>query len=192
MDPDGRDVVLSTDLTNKQRDFVVRNLARLHATPAGKRFLQRADRSKFIVTVGVARLPRRRIRGGTRVTGGVTRFGRGNVGDRIFLAAQSSDSPTAPPIRVLLDPSNLSDINFDPSVAFGHEFGGHLADLLNAAESNPLHEITGFDPNDESSSEAAEDLVKGKLPRKPSENDVKAVEKLLKPREEEKEIRKEE
>jgi hypothetical protein len=61
--------------------------------------------------------------------------------------------------------------------------GGHTADVLNAAEGNANQFIDGVNPKDESSSEAAEKAM-GKVPNQPSQEDVQAVEEMLKPNEE--------
>lgn len=57
----------------------------------------------------------------------------------------------------------------------------HTADAIKAAESNPNQFIDGVNPKDESSSEAAEKAL-GKVPNQPSQEDVQAVEEILKPR----------
>lgn len=104
-----------------------------------------------------------------------------------MLVAKSPDSPTAPPIQVIIDKVQSAEIGKDPARVFGHEFGGHAADVLNAAESNANQFIDGVNPNDETSSEAAEKAL-GKLPNNPSPEDVNAVEELLKPKNPKEEI----
>jgi RHS repeat-associated protein len=196
VDPDGMDVVLAAGLSQKDRSYVVQNLARLYATPAGRAMLQRADQSKFTVEVGTAKLGRTELTkalpgtvvfgGQIKVEGGKTRYGTATAEGHTILVAQSPDSPTAPPIQVLIDPAQSAEIGKDPAKVFAHEFGGHLADVLNAAESNPSQIIDGINPNSEISSKAAEKAI-GKVPGKPSAEDVRAVEELLKRKEKEKE-----
>lgn len=191
VDPDGMDVVLAAGLSSKDRAYVVQNLARMYATPAGRAMLERADRSRFTVTAGTGHLGRTDLSkappgtmvfgGQTKVEGGNTRYGTVTADGHKMLVAQSPDSPTAPPIQVIIDKNQSAEIGKDPATVFGHEFGGHTADVLNAAESNPNQFIDGVDPNDETSSEAAEKAL-GKLPKNASPEDIKAVEELLKPK----------
>ena len=91
-------------------------------------------------------------------------------------------SPSAPPSQVIIDKDQSAEIGKDPARVFAHEFGGHTADVLNTAEGNPNQFIDGVKPKDETSSEAAEKAL-GKVPNQPSEEDLKAVEQILKPKE---------
>ncbi|MEW5979727.1 MAG: RHS repeat-associated core domain-containing protein [Acidobacteriota bacterium] len=193
VDEDGKDVVLAANLSVKDRTYVVQNLARLYATSAGRAMLQRADQSKFTIEVGTGKLGRTELTkaspgtvvlgGQVHVTGGVTRYGNVTADGHKILVAQSPDSPTAPPIQVQIDKSQSAEIGKDPARVFAHEFGGHTADVLNAAESNPSQFIDGVNPKDETSSEAAEKAI-GKPPSKPTQEEVKAVEELLKKKKE--------
>jgi len=190
VDPDGMDVVLAANLSAKDRAYIVNNLARMYATPAGKAMLQRADASKFTITVGTGHLGRTDLTnappgtvvfgGQTKVEGGTTTYGVAQADGHKMLVAQSPDSPTAPPIQVTIDKSQAAEIGKDPATVFAHELGGHTADVLNAAESNPNQFIDSVNPKDESSSEAAEKAL-GKLPNQPSQQDVQAVEQIVKP-----------
>jgi hypothetical protein len=157
--------------------------------------LQRADQSNFTVTVGTGHLGRTDLTkappgtivfgGQTKVEGGNTRYGTVEVDGHKALVAKSPDSPTAPPIQVIIDKDQSAEIGKDPAKVFAHEFGGHTADVLNAADGNPSRFIDGVNPKDESSSEAAEKAL-GKVPNQPSPEDIQAVEELLKPKEPEK------
>ncbi len=60
---------------------------------------------------------------------------------------------------------------------------GHPPDVINGAEGNANQFIDGVNPNSETSSEAAERAL-GKVPNNPSPEVVKAVEELLKPKDE--------
>lgn len=189
VDADGMDVVLAASLSQKDRSYVVQNLARLYATPAGRVMLERADQSKFTIEVGTAKLGRTELAkappgtvvfgGQIKVEGGITRYGTATAEGHTILVGHSAASPTAPPIQVLIDPAQSAEIGKDPGKVFAHEVGGHLADAVKAAESNPNQFIDGVDPNSEVSSKAAEKAV-GKLPGKASPEDVRAVEELLK------------
>ncbi|HVP43830.1 MAG TPA: RHS repeat-associated core domain-containing protein, partial [Terriglobales bacterium] len=190
-DPDGMDVVLAAGLSAQDRAYVVNNLARMYATPAGKAMLLRADKSQFTITVGTGHLGRTDLTKappGTMVFGGQTKVEGGNTsvpytnyeGHRV-LAADNPNTAPGHPIEVTIDKSQAAEIGKDPAQVFAHELGGHTADVLNAAESNPATQfIDSVNPKDETSSEAAEKAL-GKLPDKPSEKGVKAVEQILKP-----------
>ena len=188
-DPDGMDVVLAAGLSDNDREYVVKHLARLYANPAGRAYLQRADESKFTVSVGQGHLGRTELTnaapgttvvfgGKVRLEGGLTKATTSEDGRQ--LVAQSPSSPGAPPIQVTIDKEQSGLMGKDPAKVFGHEFGGHLADLLNAAESNDAQFIDSIAPG-EKSSEAAEKGL-GKLPNEPSEKDVEGVKELLKPK----------
>jgi RHS repeat-associated protein len=193
IDPNGMDVVLAAGLSQSDRSYVVNNLARMYATPAGKGFLQRADQSKFTITVGTGHLGRTDLTkappgavvfgGQTKVEGGNTRYGTVTSDGHTQLVAKSPDSPTAPAIQVIIDKDQSAEIGKDPAKVFGHELGGHTADVLDAAEGNANQFIDSVNPKDETSSEAAEKAM-GKVPNQPSQEDVQAVEEILKPREE--------
>jgi len=82
LDPDGMDVVLAAGLSTKDRAYVVNNLARMYATPAGRGFLERADKSQFTITVGTGHLGRTDLTKappGTIVFGGQTHVEGGNT-----------------------------------------------------------------------------------------------------------------
>ncbi len=190
-DPDGMDVVLAAGLSSKDRAYVVNNLARMYATPAGRAFLQRADRSQFTITVGTGHLGRTDLTkappgtvvfgGQTQVEGGNTRVPSTTYEGHKVLAADNPNTTSGHPIEVIIDKSQAAEIGKDPAQVFAHELGGHTADVLNAAESNPATQfIDSVNPKDESSSEAAEKAL-GKLPKQPSQQDVQAVEQILKP-----------
>ncbi|HXO00272.1 MAG TPA: RHS repeat-associated core domain-containing protein [Candidatus Acidoferrales bacterium] len=191
VDPNGLDIVLAAGLSQSDRSYVVNNLARMYATPAGKAMLQKADQSKFTITVGTGHLGRTDLTkapagavvfgGQTKVEGGNTHYDVATSDGHTVLVAKSPDSPTASPIQVIIDKDQTSEIGKDPAKVFGHEFGGHTADVINAAEGNANQYIDGVNPKDESSSEAAEKAM-GKVPNQPSPDDVKAVEELLKPK----------
>jgi hypothetical protein len=161
----------------------------MYATPAGKAMLQRTDQSRFTITVGTGHLGRTDLTkappgtivwgGQTRVEGGNTRYGTVEIDGHKASVAKSPDSPTAPPIQVIIDKDQSAEIGKDPARVFAHEFGGHTADVLNTAEGNPNQFIDGVKPKDETSSEAAEKAL-GKVPNQPSEEDLKAVEQILK------------
>lgn len=121
--------------------------------------------------------------GQTKVEGGNTRYGTITSDGHTQLVAKSPDLPTAPPIQVIIDKDQAAEIGKDPARVLGHTFGGHTADVQNVAESNPSQLIDGVNPSDETSSEAAEKAL-GKVPDKPSEEDVQAVEEILKPKDE--------
>src|SRR6202046_714958 len=191
VDPNGLDIVLAAGLSQSDRSYVVNNLARMYATPAGKAMLQKADQRKFTLTVGTGHLGRTDLTkapagavvfgGQTKVEGGNTHYDVATSDGHTVLVAKSPDSPTASPIQVIIDKDQTSEIGKDPAKVFGHEFGGHTADVINAAEGNANQYIDGVNPKDESSSEAAEKAM-GKVPNQPSPDDVKAVEELLKPK----------
>ena len=185
------DVVLAASLNDKDRAYVVNNLARMYATPKGKDFLERADRSQFKVTVGTGHLGRTDLTkappgtivfgGKTQVEGGETRVPVQTYQGHKILAADSPNTTSGHPIEVIIDKSQAAEIGKDPAQVLAHEIGGHTAEVLNAAESNPETQfIDSVNFEDETGSEAAEKAL-GKLPDKPSEEDVKAVEQILKP-----------
>jgi len=59
IDPDGADLVLAESLKPKQREFIVKNLARLYMTEKGRAIIERVDKSPFVVTLGRAELTRK-------------------------------------------------------------------------------------------------------------------------------------
>ena len=103
------------------------------------------------------------------------------------LVRESADSRPLSTLPVEIVRGDVRDqsaeIGKDPAKVFGHEIGGHTADVLNAAEGNANQFIDGVKAGDESSSEAAEKAM-GKVPNQPSQEDVQAVEEILKPKEE--------
>jgi RHS repeat-associated protein len=189
IDPDGMDIVLAK-LSDKDRAYVVNNLARLYMDPKGKAFLERADASKFTVEVGLGKLEKTNLTperlgetilsgGKTHVTGGNTKYDVFESGGHKTLVANSPDSPSAKPIQVLIDKDQTGEIHKDPAKVLAHEIGGHTAEVLNAAESNPEQFIDNVDKDDETGSEDAEKAI-GKLPRVPSGAAINAIEKMLK------------
>ena len=199
IDPNGADLVLAANLTPKQREFIVKNLARLYMTEKGRAALERADRSPFTVVVGRGQLERKELNppklgetkfGGTEfVVGGVTRYDTLKTKDDKFLRASGPPGTGSfNPIKVAIDKDNSSDIGKDPAVVMGHEIGGHVNAVLDLAERpDPTtgdigFKITGLDPKqDEKNAQAFEKQI-GKIPDKPSEEAIKAVEEMLKPR----------
>lgn len=191
VDPDGMDIMLAEGLSHKDQSFVVNHLARMYATPAGRAMLERADQSKFTVTVGTGHLGRTDVTkappgtvvfgGQTKVEGGNTIYGTGQADGHTLLVAKSPDAPTAPSIQVVIDKDQSAEIGKDPAKVFAHEIGGHTADVINAAESNPSQFIDSVNPKDETSSEAAEKAL-GKVPSQPTQQDTQAVEEMLRPR----------
>jgi RHS repeat-associated protein len=195
-DPDGMDIVLATGLSAQDRDYVVNNLARMYATPAGKTILQNADNSKFTITVGTGKLPKTDVTKAspgmtaaetkTKTEGANTKYSTVTNDGHTQLVAQSPDSPSAPPIQVIVDKDQSAENDQDPAKQFAHELGGHTADIVKAAEGNPSQYIDKYDPNSEKSGEAAAKSL-GKVPKTASPEDVKAVEEILKPKEKPKE-----
>jgi RHS repeat-associated protein len=190
VDPDGMDLVLAQGMNSKDQAYVVNNLARMYATPGGKAMLERANQSKFTITVGTGHLGRTDltkatpgtsvIGGQTRVEGGVTRYSDFEADGHKILVAKSPDSPTAPAIQVIVDKDQSAEIGKDPAAVFAHEIGGHTAEVINSAESNPNQFIDGVNPKDETASEQAEKAL-GTIPKNPTPDDVQAVQELLKP-----------
>lgn len=191
LDPDGRDLVLAGSMNRNDRNYVVQNLARLYSTPAGRAMIQHADQSSFTIAVGTGHLPRTDLSnaapgvtvygGQTRVDAGNTSYGSVTAGGHKILVAQGPDSPTAPAIKVTVDPSQSSEIGKDPATVLAHEIGGHTAEVINAASGNPSQFIDNVNPRDEASSVAAEKAV-GKLPGKANPEDVRAIQKILEKR----------
>jgi RHS repeat-associated protein len=189
VDPDGMDIVLAK-MNEKDRSYVVNNLARLYATDAGRAFLERADRSKFTVEIGVGKLakkdltphgPEVNVLAGDKTyhNAGRTNYSSDKTNDgHTILVANSPDSSGADAINVLIDRDRTIDSKKDPAKVLAHEIGGHTSDILDLAESKPEQFIDSYDPNDETSSEAAEKKVK-KLPGKASSENLTAVEELL-------------
>lgn len=191
VDPDGMDIILA-ELSRKEREYAIENLARLYATPTGRQLLERADRSRFTVEIGVGKLERTNLTparagetilsgGKTHVTGGVTRYDSVEGDGHKSLVAESGDSPTARPVRVLIDKDQTKEIRKDPARVFAHEIGGHTAEVLDAAESSAGQFIDSVDPKDETRSEAAEQAIE-ELPNKARDEDRKAIEEMLKRR----------
>ena len=84
MDISGADLVLADSQTQKQRDFIIKNMARLYMTEKGRRDLERADKSIVVVTVGRGELERKekdpakigetKFGGEVKVVGGLTTY----------------------------------------------------------------------------------------------------------------------
>jgi RHS repeat-associated protein len=188
-DPDGLEAQLAAGMSAKDQAYVVNNLARMYSTPAGKGFLQGAANSKFTTTIGTGHLGRTKtgpaapqgavvFGGSEKVEGGNTRYGTATADGHKILVAQSPDSPTAPPIKVIIDKDQAAEIGKDPATVFAHELGGHDADVLKAAGSNVNQFIDGVDPKSEKSSEAAEKAATP-LPKEATQEDINAVKQLL-------------
>ena len=115
----------------------------------------------------------------------------GNVRTQTITAAVGDKKP-GPPITVTIDPSNSSDIGKDPARVMAHELGGHTSEAVDLAmrpspgdpkgEYGPGRNITEYFGKRETASEAAEKAA-GKLPDKPTPEAIKAVEEILKRRE---------
>ncbi len=208
VDPNGADIMLAKDLNQKghekDRKYVVENLARLYMTAKGKAYLERADKSPFDVEVGKGTLPRQRL--GAAASPGTTTFGGSEHVTAGITTTNTTPDPTtgktllvasgpeimkggkADPITITIDKDNAADMGKDPAKVFAHEFGGHLANVLNLAErpdpnnpANPSFDVTGRDSKkEEEDSRKAEDV--GKLPGKASPEAIQAVENLLKKR----------
>jgi RHS repeat-associated protein len=199
IDPDGADLVLAENLKPKQQEFIVKNLARLYMTEKGRAIIERVDKSPFVVTLGRAELTRKDLNpaksgeavfgGTTYVVGGVTQYESTTdpkTKEKTLIANGSRETEMFNPIRVAIDKDNSSDIGKDPATVMAHELGGHTSDLLNLAEKpgavgTPGFDITGYNDKDETSAENAEKV--GKLPNKPTDESVKAVEEILKKKE---------
>jgi RHS repeat-associated protein len=199
IDPDGADLILAANLKPKQREFIVNNLARLYMTEKGRSALERADRSPFTVVVGRDQLERKELNpaklgefkiGGTEyVVGGLTTYNTmKDKGEKYLVASGPPGTETLNPIRVAIDKDNSSKMGKDPAVVMGHEIGGHVNAALDLAERpDPAtgeigFKITGLDPKqDEKDAQAFEKQI-GKLPNKPSDEAIRAVEEMLKPR----------
>jgi RHS repeat-associated protein len=209
VDANGADITLAKDLNQKghekDRKYVVENLARLYMTAKGRAYLERADRSQFDVVIGKGTLERHRI-GGPEKPGTTTIGGSEHVTGGLTEAVQSTDSKTGrttllasgpvnveglnlSPITVTIDKDNVADLGKDPAKVFAHEIGGHVGGILDYAEvpdqidpANPSFDLTGRDvKKEEEAARKAEDI--GKLPDKASPEAIKAVEKLLKKQE---------
>jgi len=193
VDLNGKDLVLANGLSAKDRKYLVKHVARLYSDPNGKKILQRIENSKFVVTLGVKKLAEEHLSkapqggfvfgGKTRVESGLTSFSWTVFEGKTLLVALSSDSDQGFPIEVTIDPSQAKDNNDDPAIVIAHELGGHTADLLNLAENSLEQDISNYDPDDETSAEAAEKSI-GKLPK--NVENTEEVEKLLQKKEEKK------
>jgi RHS repeat-associated protein len=208
VDPNGADIMLAKDLNQKghekDRKYVVDNLARLYMTEKGRAYLERADKSQFNIEIGKGKLERHMIGGekpGTttiggseHVTGGLTTAKTATdpgTGTTTLMASGPAivKEQNFPPITVTIDKDNAADMGKDPASVFAHEIGGHVAGILNFAErpsadnpANPSFDLTGRDlKQEETAAQKAEGV--GKLPGKPSQEAIKAVEELLKKRE---------
>jgi hypothetical protein len=111
---------------------------------------------------------------------------RAQIQGRSISTRKVSLAPDAfPAIQVVIDRGNTSDMGLDPAAVLAHELGGHTSNVLDLAERDPNNSvITGLDPaQDEAASKRAEKV--GKLPGKPTDDAVKAIERILKPKKEE-------
>jgi RHS repeat-associated protein len=94
VDPDGADLVLADGLKPKQREFLVKSLARLYMTKKGRRDLERADRSPFTVVVGKGNVERTEInpaKPGEYKMGGSEQVVGGNTGYESFADKKMGD-----------------------------------------------------------------------------------------------------
>ena len=207
VDPNGADIMLAKDLNQKghekDRKYVVDNLARLYMTDKGRAYLERADKSPFNVEIGKGKLERHMIGGekpGTttfggseHVTGGLTTAQTATdlkTGTTTLMASGPAVAQglNLPPITVTIDKDNAADLGKDPARVFAHEIGGHVGGILDFAErpsadnpANPSFDLTGRDAKkEEDAAQRAENV--GKLPDKASPEAIKAVEELLKKR----------
>jgi RHS repeat-associated protein len=203
IDPDGADLILAEGLKPSQREFIVKNMARLYMTDKGRQALERADQSPFKITVGKGELERKRVGppvqpgttvfGGTEmVTGGVTRYDTytdSKTKEKVLAASGPPGTETLNPIRVLIDKDNSADIGKDAARVMQHEIGGHVNAVLDLAErpdpNNPAFTITGLEekPDEKNAQKVEKEL--GSIPDKPTPEAIKAVEELLKPRKKE-------
>jgi RHS repeat-associated protein len=204
IDPDGADILLAQGLKPKQREFLVKNLARLYMTEKGREILERADRSPYNIEIGKGELERKRVGppvpsgttviGGTEhVVGGLTSYDSltdKKTKEKYLMASGPPGTESFNPITVKVDTDNTSAMGKDPATVLAHELGGHVSNVLNLAErpdpnspeGRPEGKITGLDAKaDEESSKAAEKV--GKFPDKPTPEAIRAVEELLKKRE---------
>lgn len=88
--------------------------------------------------------------------GGNTSYGTGAADSHKVLVAQGTDSPSAPPIKVVIDNDQSTEIKKNPATVFAHELGEPTADVLNATESNVDRFTDAVNPKSKTSSEAAE------------------------------------
>jgi RHS repeat-associated protein len=200
IDPDGADLILAENLKPKQREFIVKNLARLYMTEKGRAIIERVDKSPFVVAIGRSELTRKEINparpgetkigGSEQVVGAVTRYDSTTdpkTKQKTLIANGSKETEMLNPISVLVDKDNSSDMGKDPATVMAHELGGHTTDLLNLAErpmpfvGTPGFDITGYDDEDETSSEKAEKV--DDLPDKPTDEAIQAIEEKSKKRE---------
>ncbi len=188
IDPDGRDMQLAAGVSAKDRSYIVTNLARLYMTDKGRAYMERVNNSPYVVDISAGKLPRVQLSPTSEhVTGGITRYETGaDAGQKYLHAEGQPGAPDAfPAIQVVIDKGNTSDMGLDPATVFAHELGGHTSNVLDLAERDPNNPvITGLDPKqDEDASRQAEKV--GKLPGKPTDDAVQAVERILKPKKEE-------
>jgi len=183
--------MLAKDLNQKghekDRKYVVDNLARLYMTEKGRAYLERADKSQFNIEIGKGKLERHMIGGekqGTttfggseHVTGGLTTAQTGTdpkTGTTTLMASGPAVTQGLglPPITVTIDKDNAADLGKDPAKVFAHEIGGHVAGILDFGErpsadnpANPSFDLTGRDAKkEEEAARKAENV--GKLPDK--------------------------
>ena len=73
----------------------------------------------------------------------------------------------------------------DPATVLAHELGGHTSNVIGLAERDPNNPvITELNPaNDEADSRQAQDV--GKLPGRPTPEAVRAIERILREKEDE-------
>ena len=188
VDPDGRDMQLAAGVSAKDRSYIVTNLARLYMTDKGRAYMERVNNSPYVVDISAGKLPRVQLSPTSEhVTGGITKYETGaDAGQKYLHAEGQPGAPDAfPAIQVVIDKGNTSDMGLDPATVFAHELGGHTSNVLDLAERDPSNPvITGLDPKqDEDASRQAEKV--GKLPGKPTDDAVQAVERILKPKKEE-------
>ena len=187
IDPDGRDLRLASGVSGKDRQYLIQNLARLYSTDKGRSYIERVDRSTYVVDLSVGRLDRARLSPTSEhITGGITRYQTSidpATGQKSLNAAGQPGAPDAfPAIQVVVDKTNTSAMGMDPAKVLAHELGGHTSNVMDLAERDPSNPaITGLDrAKDEADSRKAENV--GKLPGKPTPETVKRIEEILKER----------
>lgn len=207
VDKSGADLVLAKNVKAKDRDLVVKTLARLYMTKAGRAEIEKANNARFVAAVGPGKLenkslneakPGETILGGKiYVVGGDTKVPyTGSIlpGRRIIMAQETGqpESPKYPPIAIRMDKDNANEMGKDLASVGMHELR-HFNNAVDEAN-KPLagypdvqgNDITGLDAKkDEQNARDAEKEVKD-LPEEPSQEAIDAIENILKPRKEEK------
>ncbi len=190
IDPDGKDMRLASGVSNNDRNYIVTNLARLYMTDKGRAYVERVNNSPYVVDLSVGKLPRVQLGNGSEhVTGGRTVYQTSTdrqTGQKLLNAAGQQGAPDAfPSIQVTIDKGNTSDMKLDPAAALAHEIGGHTSNVIGLAERDPNNPvITELNPaQDEADSKQAQNV--GKIPGRPTPEAVKAIERILRRKEDE-------